>query len=145
MTKLPLELIKHDQWVQRPTKQNDQSVWDKSNWGKYQSGEREWFVLTPNLELVVAVIYNVDGSPPIYRWGYGKFHNNVKLIKLSKTLGMIITCETCVPVLKHDNWEPFVSFQTILDIFCKNEEGHRRVESGETLIEEISQDVGIPI
>ena len=135
---MPPELLRHDQWVQRPAGKNDHSWRDQRTWGKYQRNERDWFCLTPDLGIVVAI--TVIDDIPHQRWGLAKFPDGMKGIKLTKTLGIIIVSEACVVVPESEHWAPFISFQEIIDAFANSKAPRRRV-AGNKLQEEIEGDL----
>ena len=136
---LPPELLRHDHWVEQPKSEVDDFHTDKTKWGKYQEGERDWFVVTPDIGIVVALTV-VDGRPH-QRWGLGKFPEGVCLIKMTRTLGMLISSSICIHVPQSEHWQPFVSFQNVIDALASNRDMWREAKGGEVM-EEVKDDLG---
>ena len=126
---IPPELLRYDQWVKEPKSSEDQAWQAEDQWGKYKRKERDWFCLTPDLGIVVAI--TVLNEVVHQRWGLGKFPPRMGAIKMTKTLGIVIVNRGCIAVPESEDWTPFISFQKIIDVFCQAKEHQYQAEGSE--------------
>ena len=85
-------LLRHRHWISDPRKFYGGGIPDSHCWGDYLRNVREYFVITPDLGMVLVIKQN-KGEPDnfYYYWGYGRLPNNLCLFKASESLGIVIT------------------------------------------------------
>lgn len=88
----PEQLSRHSHWISNPRKFYGGSIPDPEYWGNYLRGVREYFVITPELGMVL-IINQKKGQPDVfhYSWGYGRLPEGACMIKASETFGLILT------------------------------------------------------
>ena len=90
--KPPDILLRHRHWISDPHRFYGGGIPDTHCWGDYLRDVREYFVITPDLGMVLIIRQN-KGEPDrfYYHWGYGRLPNNLCMFKASETLGLVIT------------------------------------------------------
>lgn len=110
----PDELLRHPHWVSDPHKFYGGCVPEPHRWGNYLRGVREYFVITPDLGMVLIIKQN-KGEPGTfyYHWGHGRLPNGVCMIKASETMGVVLTSLVAMyapPFFgrKFEDFQPFI-------------------------------------
>lgn len=110
----PEDLLRHRHWISDPRKFYGGGIPDSRCWGDYLRNVREFFVITPDLGMVLIIKQN-KGEPEnfYYNWGYGQLPKGACFIKASETLGLVLTSFVAMfapPFFdqKFENFQPFI-------------------------------------